>query len=292
MELHQLEYLVAVAEEAGFTKAAARLHVSQPGVSAQVRRLEKELGHELFDRSGRTVRLTDAGIAVLPLARAALTAVADIATVTDELRGVVRGKVAIGMMTSCPPAVITGTLARFHREHPAVTVTLVEAASTDLVDGLRAGTVDLAVIGFARPPGHGIDVEIINDDVLCAAVPPGHALATRAALPVRALVEHDLICLPTGAGIRASLDEGCAAAGSVARVGLEAGNPEVVADLAAHGLGVAVLPESYARTRTDLRMVRIVRPVLRGSVGVAWRRDRRTSPAVRALVDIWQARSR
>lgn len=292
MELHQLEYVVAVAEEAGFTRAAARLHVSQPGVSAQIRRLERELGHDLFDRSGRTVRLTEAGAAVLPLARRALAAVADIATVADELRGLVRGRVAIGMMTSCPPTVITGTLARFHRAHPAVEITLVEAASTDLVDGLRDGSIDLTVIGFATEPGDGIDVEVINDDVMCAAVPAEHPLAGRASMPVRALAELDLICLPRGAGIRASLDEGCAAAGFAARVGLEAGNPEVVADLAVSGLGVAVLPESYARTRRDLHLVRIVRPVLRGSVGVAWRRDRRTSPAVHALVDVWQTRSR
>jgi DNA-binding transcriptional LysR family regulator len=75
MELRQLEYFVAVAEEASFTRAAERVHVAQPGVSAQIRRLERELGHDLLDRSGRTVTLTDVGAAVLPLARAALQSV-------------------------------------------------------------------------------------------------------------------------------------------------------------------------------------------------------------------------
>jgi DNA-binding transcriptional LysR family regulator len=292
MELHQLEYLVAVAEEASFTKAAARVHVAQPGVSAQIRRLERELGHELFDRSGRSVRLTDAGAAVLPLARAALSAVAEIGVLADELRGVLRGRVAVGMMTSCPPDVITGTLAQFHDKHPGVDITLIEAPSADLLAGLRDGAIDLAVIGFASPPGRGIQVEIINDDVLVAAVEHRQALAPRPSMSLRALVDHDLICLPRGSGIRAGLDEGCAAARLQARVALEASNPGVVADLAARGLGVAVLPESYARTREDLHLVRLGRPTLRACVGVAWRADGRLSPAATALITLWQQRPR
>jgi DNA-binding transcriptional LysR family regulator len=289
MELHQLEYLVAVAEETSFTKAAARLRVAQPGVSAQIRRLERELGHELFDRSGRTVRLTDAGAAIVPLARAALSAVAQIGVVADELRGVLRGHVTVGMMTSCPPDVITGALAAFHDEHPGIGIRLTEAPSVELLASLRDGAIDLAVIGFTSPPERGIHVEIINDDVLAAAVKPGHAVASRTTTSLRALVDHDLICLPRGSGIRASLDEGCAAARVQTRVALEASNPEIVADLAALGLGVAVLPESYARTRDDLHLLRLSRPTLRARVGVAWRTDG-LSAAATALIAMWQSR--
>ena len=292
MELHQLEYLVAVAEEASFTKAAARVHVAQPGVSAQIRRLERELGQELFDRSGRSVRPTEAGAAVLPLPRAALSTVAAIGAVADELRGVLRGHIAVGMMTSCPADVITGTLAAFHDKHPGVDITLIEAPSADLLAGLRDSAIDFAVIGFASPPGRGIHAEIINDDVLVAAVERHHALAARTSMSLRALVDHDIICLPRGSGIRAGLDEGCAAARVQPRVALEASNPEVVAGLAALGLGVAVLPESYARTRDDLHLMRLSRPTLRARVGVAWRDDDRLSPAASALVTLWQHRQR
>jgi DNA-binding transcriptional LysR family regulator len=246
----------------------------------------------LFDRSGRSVRPSEAGAAVLPLARAALSAVAAIGAVADELRGVLRGHIAVGMMTSCPPDVITGTLAAFHDKHPGVDITLIEAPSADLLADLRDGAIDLAVIGFASPPGRGIHAEIINDDVLVAAVERHHALATRTSMSLRALVDHDLICLPRGSGIRAGLDEGCAAARVQARVALEASNPEVVAGLAALGLGVAVLPESYARTRDDLHLMRLSRPTLRARVGVAWRADGRLSPAASALVTLWQHRQR
>ena len=100
MELRQLEYFVAVAEEANFTRAAGRLHVAQPGVSAQIRRLERELGEELLDRSERAVRVTDVGAAVLGYARAALAAVDGARRAVDELTGLVRGHVAVGTVTS------------------------------------------------------------------------------------------------------------------------------------------------------------------------------------------------
>src|SRR4030081_153595 len=100
MELHQLEYFIAVVEEANFTRAAAKLQVAQPGVSAQIRRLERDLGQELLDRSGRSVRLTEVGAAVLPYARAALSAVAGARLAVDELAGLVRGRVAGGMGSS------------------------------------------------------------------------------------------------------------------------------------------------------------------------------------------------
>src|SRR5690348_13561504 len=100
MELHQLEYFVAVAEEANFTRGAARVHVAQPGVSAQIRQLERELGEDLLDRSARAVRLTKVGAAVLPYARAALASADGARQVVAELAGLLRGHVAVGMLTA------------------------------------------------------------------------------------------------------------------------------------------------------------------------------------------------
>src|SRR5471032_2460506 len=101
MELRQLEYFVAVAEEANFTRAAERVHISQSGVSAQVRQLERELGQPLLDRSGRSVRLTEVGEAVLPFARAALDAADGARLTVDQLAGLVRGQVKVGMVNGC-----------------------------------------------------------------------------------------------------------------------------------------------------------------------------------------------
>src|SRR5215218_7365563 len=136
MELRQLEYFVAVVEEASFTRAAERVLVAQSGVSAQVRRLERELGVELLDR-GRSVTLTEAGAAVLPFARAALAAVAGVRSTVDELTGLVRGHVRIGMVTAGPAVMVTELLAGFHAEHPDVEMTLIEADSESLLAAVR-----------------------------------------------------------------------------------------------------------------------------------------------------------
>src|SRR3954449_5127616 len=100
MELRQLAYFVAVAEEASFTRAAAREHVAQPGVSAQIRRLEAELGQQLFERAASPVALTAAGEAALPFARAALAGAAGVRAVVDELGGLLRGHVGVGVVAS------------------------------------------------------------------------------------------------------------------------------------------------------------------------------------------------
>ena len=136
MELHQLEYFVAVAEEASFTRAADRVHVAQPGVSAQVRRLESELGHRLLDRSARSVRLTEVGTAVLPFARAALDAVAGARLAVDELAGLVRGQVRVGMVSGCALPILAELLAAFHDTYPGVTITLAEDNSDRLIGQL------------------------------------------------------------------------------------------------------------------------------------------------------------
>ena len=131
MELRQLQYLVAVADEASFTRAAARAHVAQPGVSAQIRRLERELGQLLLDRSGGTVRVTEAGAAVLPYARAALAAVDAVRDTVDALAGLTRGHVTAGIVgaISSPDLDLPGLLAGFHRDHPGIEITLTEAGS-------------------------------------------------------------------------------------------------------------------------------------------------------------------
>ncbi|MFG2036850.1 LysR family transcriptional regulator [Dactylosporangium sp. NPDC048998] len=280
MELHQLEYFVAVAEEGGFTRAAARLRVAQPGVSAQVRKLERELGQPLLDRSGRTVRLTAAGRAVLPFARAALGAVDGARQAVDELTGLTRGRVAIGTVTS-HTVDLAAVLADFNAAHPAVEVTLVEDASERLAEAVREGRLDAAIVAFGETP-EGLGVDLISDEEIDAAVWPGHELASRDTIPLSALRDRALICLPRGGGIRAVLDAACAAAGFAPRVAFEAGSPAVLEQLAARRLGVAILPASIARNREHLHPLRIVRPTLRGRLGLAWRLAGPTSPAASA----------
>jgi DNA-binding transcriptional LysR family regulator len=285
MELRQLEYFVAVAEEASFTKAARRVHVAQPGVSAQIRRLERELGHELLDRSGRTVRVTEVGRSVLPHARAALAAVAAARTAVDDLAGLVRGHVAVGMVTACASLDLTDLLAGFNRLHPGVEISLSEGNSDQLLQGLRGSTLDLAWVGLAGLRPTGIETLVLIDEGHVAAVPFDDALASKPAIRLSALRERALISMPVGTGLRTCLDDACAAAGFEPRVALEASAPNIIAELALRGLGVAILPESVAAAyAAQLHGVAITHPRLRSRIELAWRAGGGSSPAARALI--------
>ncbi|MEU8635120.1 LysR substrate-binding domain-containing protein [Amycolatopsis sp. NPDC048633] len=286
MELHQLAYFVAVAEEGNFTRAAERLHVAQPGVSAQVRRLERELGQELLDRSGRTVRLTDVGAAALPHARAALAAVKGVREAVDELAGLVRGQVAIGAVTSAGPVKLPDLLARFHERYPAVEITLSEANSDAMLAALREGRLDVAVVGLSTDPPPGIATQVLIDEPFVAVTAGSSGLlADRAEIVIADLAGLPLMALPKGTGLRTALDAAFAREGLTPRIAFEAADPNVLVQLATRGLGVAVVPESLARYHeAELRVSTIAGPGLRGVLALAWRTDGPLSPAARALI--------
>ena len=279
MELRQLEYFVAVAEEASFTRAAERAHVAQPGVSAQIRRLERELGHDLLDRSGRGVTLTDVGAAVLPLVRAALQSVESARRTVEEMAGLVRGVVRVGMVVSCGIMDLPELLSAFHTAHPDVEITLVEANSDALIESLVDGRLDFALIGYAGSAPDGLSVRVLADEPLVAAVAPGDPWHGRESVALDELLERGLISLPPGTGLRGALDAACGSRRP--RIAFEASAPPMVITLAQRGLGPAIL----ALSMTDgLHAVRITDPSPSSRLGFAWRSEGPHSPAARALI--------
>ena len=280
MELRQLDYLVAVAEEANFTRAAERVHVSQSGVSAQIRQLEAELGLQLLDRSTRNVRPTSAGQAVLPFARTALAAVRGARRCADELAGLQQGRVAVGMVTACTVPGLFAALEAFHARYPGVEIALNEDSSDRLIDGVVSGRFDVALLGTAAALPTGIESQVVADEALVAAVPFEHPLGTALTIGLADLVGHPLIALPPGAGVRSAFDTACAAAGLKPHIGLEASAPDVVAGLAERGLGVAVLSQTMAAAHgATLTAALINDPPLRSRLELAWRGGDTASPA-------------
>ena len=283
MERRQLEYFVAVAEERSFTRAAHRERVAQPAVSAQIQRLERTVGQALLHRSAGQVRLTSAGEALLPHARAALAALRDGQSAVDEVTGLLRGVVSIGTVTA-HPVDIAGLMAEFNADHPGIEMTLVADTSDVLVDKLTDGRLDAAIVSIGvdeNPPG--LDFEVITDEAIEAAVAPRHVLARRKTLRLGELSEHRLISLPVGTGLRSRLDAACAAAGFRPHIAFEATSPVELVEMARYGLGVAILPQSIARDRAELHAMHLA-PELRGRLVWAWRRDL-TSPAARRLCE-------
>nr|WP_055501565.1 LysR family transcriptional regulator [Nonomuraea pusilla] len=283
MELRQLEYFVAVAEERNFTRAAERVHISQSGVSAQIRQLERELGAELFDRSARAATLTVAGKAALEHARAALAAAASVGQAVGEVTGLIRGGLAVGMVTGCTVTPLFDALAAFHRAHPGVELSLLEDDSDRLVEGVRSGAFDLALVGTASPAPEGLEAMTIVSERLVAAVPPGHPLAGPRRVTLRDLAEHPIVCMPPGTGLRTVFDRACAARGVRPVIALQASAGDAVAGLAARGLAVGVLSESMARAHAGRLVARVIddaeAPAL---LALVWRSAH--GPAVREML--------
>lgn len=258
MELRQLEYFVAVAEEQNFTRAAERVHISQSGVSAQIRQLERELKAELFDRSARTVTLTVAGKAALEHARAALAAAGAVGQAVGEVTDLIRGHLTVGMVIGCTLTPLFDALAAFHQAHPGVEVSLLEDSSDRLIEGVRTGTVDLALIGAATATPDGLDALTIISERLVAAVPPGHPLAKQQQVTLRDLTAYPIVCMPPGTGLRTVFDQACAAQNLQPAITLQASAADAIADLAARGLAVAILSNSMAASHRDRLTARTI----------------------------------
>ncbi|WP_055619785.1 LysR family transcriptional regulator [Streptomyces sp. JHA19] len=283
MELRQLEYFVAVADERSFTRAAERVHISQSGVSAQIRQLERELGAELFDRSARAVTLTVAGKAALEHARAALAAAGAVGQAVGEVTGLIRGRLTVGMVSGCTLTPLFDALAAFHRAHPGVELSLLEDSSDRLTEGVRDGTLDMALIGAAATAPEGLDALTVISERLVVAVPPGHPLARRRKVVLDDLTGHPIVCMPPGTGLRAVFDQACAARGLRPTIALEAGAADALAGLAARGLGVAVLSASMAKGLDDVLIARTLADVETPALlALVWRPAH--GPAVRAFL--------
>ncbi|MFJ4184863.1 LysR family transcriptional regulator [Kitasatospora sp. NPDC089509] len=304
MELRQLQYFVTVARHGSFTRAAELLHLSQPGVSAQIRQLERELGHQLLDRSGRTVRPTRVGEAVLPHARAALAAAAAARRAAQEFDGLRHGRVRLGTVAGAaltpPPALgvfpgLATALAAFRQEYPGIDFALAEDSTARMLGDLREGRLDLAVIGLpAAATGResddgwtalaGLALHPVLEVPLVALCPADHPLAaTDGPLPVAALAGHALVSTPPGTGLRTALERALDEAGATPTVAVEAAAPPQLAELAAHGLGVAVLPDPGAAPGLLVR--RLVEPVPRVRIALVWSAERPPEPPTAALLE-------
>lgn len=288
MELRHLRYLVTVVEEQNFTRAAERLHIAQPGVSAQIRQLERELGEPLLDRTGRSVRLTAAGETFLPYARAALDAAASGAASVSAMTGLIRGCLRIGTVATISSTALDlpALLAGFHAVHPGVEISLREETTADLLVRVGQGALDAAFVGLGAAERSGpIETAEIVRERLVAVVSAPETGALPGRLRVADLADRPLIVPLRGTGLRDRLDAAFAGAGVHPRIAVESGEPSLLVRLARAGLGTAVVPESVAARHADPGLVSLaLTPRIDGAIGLAWHRDRPLSPAAHAFI--------
>lgn len=284
MELRQLEYFVAVAEEAHFTRAAQRLSIAQPAVSQQIRRLENELGERLFVRD-RTVTLTEAGAALLPHARAALAQVAHGREAITSLRGLLSGHLHVGLVQPLPDRRVVRTIGQFQRHHPAIEMTLTEDETDALIDATLAGTLNAAFIGLGpdQAPPQELESVLIAREPTVLAVHRNHPLATRRSVRVTALRDEPIVCLTRASRLRTVVETVCRQAGFVPHIVAETSDLGVMLALVAEQVGIAILPRSGLDGAPGITAIDVTHPHIERRIVLVWRADH-TPPAVRAFL--------
>jgi len=288
MELRHLRYFVTVAEELHFGRAAKKLHISQPPLSMQIRALEDELGATLFNRTQRSVALTQAGNALLGEARHILARVDQAVLMTKRASRGEIGELAIGFISVADYNVLPVVLREFRRAFPLVNLTLRESTTDAQIRDLLAGRID---VGFVLPPIDEPSLESlpILREPLIVALPEKHPLARKAGkLALEKLKDAPFILFPRpyAPGLYDDVVSCCKAAGFSPRVEQEAIQMQTIVSLVSAELGVALIPASL----TNLRRTGVTYKALKGrspltEVHLAWRRGD-DLPALRVFIDV------
>ena len=273
MELHQLRYFCAVAETGSFSRAAEQSHVAQPSLSQQILKLEDELGARLFDRLGRSVRLTDLGKTFLPRARAVLRELEAAKGDVVERKDSVAGPLCVGVIPTIAPYFLPPQLTSFTRQFPQAQLTVVEEITPVLLDRLRASTVDVAILALPIR-GHEFDTFPLLTECLFAALPRKHALASRRSLSLKDLRKEPFLLLRDGHCFRDTAVAACDRARLNPQIVFESGQFSSILSMVGTGMGVSIVPEMAIEKNPRCRYVRIADDEATRTVGAIVLRGR------------------
>jgi LysR family transcriptional regulator, transcription activator of glutamate synthase operon len=290
MELRQLRYVEAVDRPGHLPQAAEELHVAQSALSHQIRRLEAELGTELFERTSRSVATTEAGEAVAARARTVIAEVDGVRGEIDELNGLIRGRISIGALLPGGKLDVPQLIGRFTEAHPGIEVDLHEGTAGDMMRALDEDEVHAAFSLLAGPLPEGLVAERLSEEELVAAFAPGRA-PKRGRLAAADLRDYPIVMPRSGSATKRVADEFFASAGEPRHLALESGDPYLLRCLVAGGFGAAILPRSITAREGPRIEVRGLRPSIRLPVMLVWRERRHISPAARAFIEFARAYS-
>jgi LysR family hydrogen peroxide-inducible transcriptional activator len=285
--LTELKYLIAVAEEQHFGRAAERSHVSQPSLSTAIKNIEGELGVRVFERSKRGVAVTQIGAEIVAQARRALEEAARIKTVAKRGKNQLRGVLRLGVIHTIAPYLLPQLVAALRKVAPEMPLDIEENMTANLDRLLKAGEIDVAILAlpYAAP---GIAVEPLYDEEFQVLVPARHAFARRRTVPIDELDGGDLLLLPVGHCLRDQVLDACTEFSRPPPPGRLGNSLETLRSMVASGLGITVLPatalvECYRSPLVKALPFAEPRPLRR--IALAWRAAFARPAAVRKIVE-------
>lgn len=288
MLARHLQYFLAVAQHEGFTKAAAALHVSQPALSQQVRQLEESLGAQLFDRSGRKTRLTDAGEVYLRYALRAAQQLQEGKRALHDVGDLSRGALRIAVTPTFTPYLVGPLVAAFHARYPNITLTVRELAQEQMENQLLADELDVG-IGFDQVHAQDIDALPLRVETLALVVGRQHPLAGERTIGLEALSAESLILLSTEFATREQIDRYCNKHGIRPRVVMEANVIGALLEVVRRTGLATVLPAAIARAHPDLSAIELAPQRLQRTAVLMQRKSGYQSSAARAFVEVAKA---
>jgi LysR family hydrogen peroxide-inducible transcriptional activator len=284
MEIHQIRYFLAVHATGSFTQGAHQTHVSQPSLSAQISKLEQELGGPLFYRSRKEVRLTERGEVFLPRAREILHQVEQANLETRELDGLTRGTVRLGCLPTTGAFLLPDLLGDFHNQYPNIQVQLVEESSPGLAQALDHFQVELAIMDEAGL-GPGLTSTPLFTEPLYLAVPPDHPLANHRAIDLSVLHDEPMILMKPGHGFHTIVMNALQNAGVEPIVVYQSAEIETVQGLVGAGLGISLVPK-MVRKAWGISYLEILPPTPSRTIHLAYRERGFLGTAASALKEI------
>jgi LysR family transcriptional regulator, hydrogen peroxide-inducible genes activator len=284
MQIHQLRYFCAVARTGSFTRAAQREHVAQPSLSQQIRKLEDELGTPLFDRLGRTVRLTQMGEAFLPRAEGILRQLDETRLEIQEMSGAEQGKLVIGAIPTIAPYFLPARLTSFAAQFPRVHISVVEEVTAELLNLVHRGAIDLAVLALPVPAPHCGCRELFRER-LYAVVPHRHPLARLTRIRIEQIEGDPFLLLKEGHCFRENTLAACSRARLQPNVVFESGQFTTILGMVAAGVGVSIVPEMAVEERAGCRFIPLANDGAYRRVGVVQLKQRFRGRVHRAFLD-------
>ncbi|REE88603.1 DNA-binding transcriptional LysR family regulator [Paenibacillus taihuensis] len=288
MEFRQLQYVIQIAKEKNFSRAAEKLHIAQPSLSQQLSKLEKEIGVLLFRRTTNSVELTHAGSVFVEKAQNILDNIEQLKQELDDLAHMRRGKLVVGSLSITGSHVLPIVLPIFGEQYPEIEIVLVEDTPSKLEQLTASGQTDLSLLALPLFEPSLEWVPIIEEEIVLA-VPPDHHLA-KLSEPIRieSLRNEPFIVLKKGQGFRQNVLEICENAGFEPRIVFESTNIETVQSLVAAGMGITFIPKMITRTSANSLTpvyLPLAPPTPIRTLVIASRKGRYLSRAAEAFID-------
>ncbi|MFJ7749243.1 transcriptional regulator CynR [Arthrobacter sp. NPDC097144] len=285
VELRHLRYLLAVADHANFTHAAEELRVSQPTLSQQIKQLERLVGFQLLDRSGRTVRLTDAGEVYADHASRALLDLAAADRALNDVEELSRGHLRLGATPTFTAYLIGPLTAQFHSRYPGIGLTVTEMTQDRIEDALVTDDLDVG-IAFAGSPAAGISTSALFTETLSLVIRAAESPAAATSLPVRALQDIRLALLSGDFATRNHIDAYLAQHRIEPKITVEANSIQALAEIVKRSPLATVLPDAITHDHTALVPIALDPPLPSRTAALLFRQDAYQSAAARAFSDL------